>query len=91
MVGGDHGGQKGGDAPMDDTLRSVSRRLRNLVEPIAANVYFAPGSPLRYKAHGLSLRPGYFCSRAACMGRRCRARSWWPPSACSARPSCSRA
>ena len=55
---------------MDDaTVRSVSRRLRDLVEPIAANVYFAPEVRDRYRALGLSYGPGYFCSRAGCMGQ----------------------
>ena len=55
---------------MDDAaVRSVSRRLRDLVEPIAANVYFAPEARQRYKALGLSYGPGYFCSRGACMGQ----------------------
>jgi len=53
----------------DETIRSVSRRLRDLVEPIAANVYFAPEAQERYRALGLSYGPGYFCSRAACMGQ----------------------
>jgi hypothetical protein len=53
----------------DETTRSVSRRLRDLVEPIAANVYFAPEARDRYRALGLSYGPGYFCSRAACMGQ----------------------
>jgi len=55
---------------MDDaTVRSVSRRLRDLVEPIAANVYFAPEAQARYKALGLGYGSSYFCSRAACMGQ----------------------
>ena len=29
----------------DDEVRSVSRRLRDLVEPLAANVYFAAEAP----------------------------------------------
>lgn len=47
---------------------SISRRLRDLVEPIAANVYFAPEAQSEYKELGLSYLPGYFCSRSACMG-----------------------
>ena len=52
----------------DDEVRSVSRRLRDLVEPLAANVYFAPEAQEAYKELGLSYLPGYFRSRSACMG-----------------------
>jgi hypothetical protein len=52
-----------------DEVRAVSRRLRDLVEPIAANVYFAPEAGTAYKELGLSYIPGYFCSRGACMGQ----------------------
>ncbi|HMC52738.1 MAG TPA: hypothetical protein VKI64_08265 [Acidimicrobiales bacterium] len=51
-----------------DEVRRVSRRLRDVVEPIAANVYFAPEAQAAYKELGLSYLPGYFCSRSACMG-----------------------
>ncbi|MBA3655059.1 MAG: hypothetical protein H0W70_12805 [Actinobacteria bacterium] len=50
-------------------VRRVSRRLRDLVEPIAANVYFAPEAQANYKDLGLSYVPGYFTSRGACMGQ----------------------
>jgi len=46
-----------------------SRRLRNALEPLAANVYFAPPAHRRYDALGLDWFAGYFCSRSACMGR----------------------
>ena len=49
--------------------RPLARRLRNLVEPISANVYFAPEAHGAYKELGLSYIPGYFCSRSACMGQ----------------------
>jgi len=52
----------------DERVRTVSRRLRDLVEPLAANVYFAPEAQEAYKELGLSYIPGYFCSRSACMG-----------------------
>jgi hypothetical protein len=52
----------------DDEVRRVSRRLRDLVEPLAANVYFAPEAQENYKALGLSYIPSYFRSRSACMG-----------------------
>ena len=52
----------------DDEVRRVSRRLRDLVEPLAANVYFAPEAQQTYKALGLSYIPAYFRSRSACMG-----------------------
>ena len=53
----------------DDHLRKASRRLRDLVEPIAANVYFAKEAGALYKDLGLGYLPGYFCSRSACMGQ----------------------
>src|SRR4051812_46538478 len=52
----------------DDRVRSISRRLRDLIEPLAANVYFAPEAQEKYKALGLSYIPSYFRSRSACMG-----------------------
>jgi hypothetical protein len=52
----------------DDEVRSVSRRLRDLVEPLAANVYFAPEARAGYKELGLKYIPSYFRSRSACMG-----------------------
>ena len=52
----------------DDEVRRVSRRLRDLIEPVAANVYFAPEAQENYKALGLSYIPSYFRSRSACMG-----------------------
>jgi len=50
-------------------IRKVSRRLRDLVEPIAANVYFAPEAQAGYQAFDLGYIPSYFCSRGACMGQ----------------------
>jgi hypothetical protein len=55
--------------PRDEQVRKVSRRLRDLVEPIAANVYFAKEAGALYKDLGLGYLPGYFCSRSACMGQ----------------------
>jgi hypothetical protein len=52
----------------DERVRSVSRRLRDLIEPLAANVYFAPEALEAYKGLGLSYIPGYFRSRSVCMG-----------------------
>jgi len=52
----------------DEHVRSVSRRVRDLIEPLAANVYFAPEALEAYKELGLSYLPGYFRSRSACMG-----------------------
>jgi hypothetical protein len=52
----------------DERVRKVSRRLRELVEPLAANVYFAPEAFAEYETLGLRYLPGYFCSRSACMG-----------------------
>lgn len=47
----------------------LSRRLRDLCEPIAANVYFAQEAFAAYGELGLDYPSGYFCSRSACMGR----------------------
>ncbi|MBV8979351.1 MAG: hypothetical protein JO086_00450 [Acidimicrobiia bacterium] len=52
----------------DEEVRRISRRLRDVVEPLAANVYFAPEAQENYKALGLSYIPSYFRSRSACMG-----------------------
>jgi hypothetical protein len=52
-----------------EEVRRVSRRLRDLVEPLAANVYFAPEAHANYKELGLRYIPGYFTSRGACMGQ----------------------
>jgi hypothetical protein len=51
-----------------DHLRPTARRLRDLVEPIAAAVYFAPEAQSRYEALGLNYFEGYFCSRSAGLG-----------------------
>ena len=67
----------------DDTLRLRARTLRDLAEPIGANVYFAPEAHAAYAEHGLrrpvppadpsSRRPvqaaAYFASRGACLGQ----------------------
>jgi len=53
----------------DDDLRSVARRLRDLVEPLAANVYFAPEAAAAYETLGVEgFGPGYFASRGGCLG-----------------------
>jgi hypothetical protein len=47
-----------------------TRTLRNVCEPIGANVYFAPEAHRRYVALGLqAMGSGYFCSRSASMGK----------------------
>jgi hypothetical protein len=52
-----------------DRLRTVSRRLRDLCEPIAGSVYFAQEAFDAYKAIGLKgYTQGYFTSRGACLG-----------------------
>jgi hypothetical protein len=54
----------------NDELRSIARRLRDLVEPIAANVYFAPEAARAYEALGVhGFAPGYFPSRGGCLGQ----------------------
>jgi hypothetical protein len=54
---------------MADDPHRTARRLRDLVEPIAAGVYFAPEAIDGYKALGLNYFEGYFCSRGACLGK----------------------
>lgn len=46
-----------------------TRRLRDVCEPIGANVYFAPEAHQRYKALGMNGASGYFCSRGASLGK----------------------
>lgn len=46
-----------------------TRDLRNVCEPIGANVYFAPEAHQRYAALGLNGASGYFCSRGASLGK----------------------
>jgi len=53
---------------MNDS-RKKARLLRDLVEPIAAAIYFAPEAHQRYAALGVpDFGPAYFCSRGACLG-----------------------
>ncbi|HKA05121.1 MAG TPA: hypothetical protein VKD67_12360 [Acidimicrobiales bacterium] len=53
----------------EGNLRSVARRLRDLVEPLAANVYFAPEARAGYQALGVEgFAAGYFASRGGCLG-----------------------
>jgi hypothetical protein len=47
----------------------LARRLGQLVEPIAANVYFAPEAQALYKELGLNYPQGYFASRGGSMGQ----------------------
>ncbi len=53
----------------DDDFHRLARTLRNVTEPIAASVYFAPEAHQRYEELGLNYFEGYFCSRGACLGR----------------------
>lgn len=46
-----------------------ARRLHAVIEPIAATIFFSPASAAAYASLGLDRAPGYFCSRAAAMGR----------------------
>lgn len=47
-----------------------TRDLRNVCEPIGANVYFAPEAHANYAKLGLgAYGPAYFCSRSASMGK----------------------
>ena len=54
---------------MASDLHRTARKLRALVEPLAAGVYFAPEAQRRYEGLGLNYFEGYFCSRSACLGR----------------------
>jgi hypothetical protein len=52
-------------------VRPVSRRLWDLIEPLASSVYFVPEAHAAYEKLGLAgFGPGYFCSRGACLGER---------------------
>ena len=52
-------------------VRSVSRRLWDLIEPLASSVYFVPEAHAAYEKLGLAgFGSGYFCSRGACLGER---------------------
>jgi hypothetical protein len=53
---------------MTTQLHDRARTLRNVTEPIAAGVYFAPEAHQGYEALGLDYFEGYFCSRSACLG-----------------------
>lgn len=56
--------------PDPSTVRAVSRRLWDLIEPIASSVYFVPEVHSAFERLGLAgFGSGYFCSRAACMGQ----------------------
>lgn len=46
----------------------ISRRLRDLCEPIASSVYFVPEAQDEYKKLGLDYMTSYFISRGACLG-----------------------
>jgi len=65
---GDIGTQGRGPQAVPGVEHATARRLRDLVEPIAAAVYFAPEAQREYAALGLDFLEGYFCSRSACLG-----------------------
>jgi hypothetical protein len=51
------------------TARRVSRKLRDLCEPIAGSVYFVPEAQEAYGKLGFeNYAESYFCSRGACLG-----------------------
>jgi hypothetical protein len=62
-------------------ISAAARRLRNVLEPIASNVYFSPDVNDAFDALGfgpgvsapgcltIAEPSGYYCSRAACMGQ----------------------
>src|ERR1700712_2728576 len=49
----------------DELLRSRARTLRDLAEPIGANVYFAPEAQAAYAECGLGVAPGRPSTSAA--------------------------
>jgi hypothetical protein len=52
-----------------ERVRSVSRRLRDLCEPIAGSVYFVPEAQEAYGEAGFeNYAQSYFCTRGACLG-----------------------
>jgi hypothetical protein len=54
---------------VQDRVKQVSRRLRDLCEPIAGSVYFVPEAQERYRALGLdNFAESYFISRGASLG-----------------------
>jgi hypothetical protein len=81
VVTGDPSGSPLG--PPDDLaeLSAAARRLRNVLEPIASNVYFSPDVNDAFEELGfgpgvsaegcltIAEPSGYYCSRAACMGQ----------------------
>jgi hypothetical protein len=51
-------------------VRTASRRLWDLLEPLASSVYFVPEVHSNYEKLGLpGFGAGYFCSRGACLGQ----------------------
>lgn len=52
----------------DVTFHETARAIRNLVEPLAAGVYFSPEAQAGYQTLGLNYFESYFCSRGACLG-----------------------
>lgn len=54
-------------APVD-RVRRVGRRLKALVDPLAAAVLDAPQAADAYERLGLDHWSGYFCSRGGCLG-----------------------
>ena len=52
----------------DIAFHETARAIRNLVEPIAAGVYFSPEAQEGYQALGLNYFESYFCPRGACLG-----------------------
>jgi hypothetical protein len=56
--------------PEPPSVRSTSRQLWNLIEPISASSYFVPEVHSGLERLGLpAFGAGYFCGRAACMGQ----------------------
>jgi hypothetical protein len=50
-------------------MASIEQRLAQLVNPLAAMIFFAPEATDSYGADGLNWFEGYFCSRSAAFGR----------------------
>ncbi len=59
------------DVPLPEPeIRRRARLLRDVVEPVAANIYFAPEARALYAELGLpEFGPAYFASRGGCLGQ----------------------
>lgn len=52
------------------SYEQLAQQSHMALESFIGMIYFAPEAHQRYKALGVTERPGYFCSRSAAMGRQ---------------------